>query len=271
MIAFVVPFRSKSSSGNWPYHCALLNRTIASITNQLDKEFKAIVVYTDYPENAIENKNVTWLHFPYPFLTTSEIDDYESYAKQYFAKEKFAEYAMDQARKSIYGSKYAKEAGCKYIMSVDADDLVSNEISGFVNSHDNKTNAGWFVNKGYVYLEGRNYVYRYPKNLNQFCGSTYIVRTDLVSVPDFESKNLLDYNFFSSHAWLKDRLKDYKNAVLHPLPFYAITYVLNTASWMDYGNKFQKKGIKKLAKLILYGQFIKSRLRSKFDIYKIQA
>lgn len=271
MMSFVIPFRSKSSSANWPYHSALLYRTIKSVLNQSDNKFKVIVVYTDYPERVIEHENLTWLHFPFPFLTIREINDYESYAKQYFAKEKYAEYAMDQARKSIYGSKLAKEMGCKYIMSVDADDLVSNKIAQFVNKFESKENPGWFVNKGYVHLDGKNYVYRYPKNLNQFCGSTYIVRSDLVSIPDFRSRNLLEYNFFSSHAWLKNRLRDYKNAILKPLPFYAIIYILNTGSWMDYGKGFEGARFKKWAKLFLYGQFIEKRLRREFMINKTEA
>jgi hypothetical protein len=256
MMTFVVPFRSKASSNNWNYHSALLYRTIVSLLNQADRNFKVIVVYTDYPEQMIENENLIWLHFPFPFLKVRDITDYETYAKIYFSKEKFAEYAMDQARKSIYGSQLAKELGAKYIMSVDADDLVSNKIAKF-------------VNKGYVHLDGKNYVYRYPKNLNQFCGSSYIVRTDLVSIPDFKSKNLLDYNFFSSHAWLKDRLRDYKNAILEPLPFYAIIYILNTGSWMDYGKTFEGGIMKKWAKLFLYGQFIKNELKKEFKIQKI--
>jgi hypothetical protein len=190
MMTFVVPFRSKASSNNWNYHSALLYRTIVSLLNQTDRNFKVIVVYTDYPERVIESENLIWLHFPFPFLTVRDITDYETYAKAYFSKEKFAEYAMDQARKSIYGSQLAKELGSKYIMSVDADDLVSNKIAKFVNTYGDIENPGWFVNKGYVHLDGKNYVYRYPKNLNQFCGSTYIDRTDLVSIPDFDSQNL---------------------------------------------------------------------------------
>lgn len=266
MLTFVVPFRSKASSKDWNYHCALLNRTIRSILNQTVDNFKVIVVYTDFPEEKIENKNLIWLYFPFQFLTVHEIADYESYAKQYFAKEKYAEYAMDQARRSIYGSQLARELGSSYIMSVDADDLVSNKIAEFVEEHKNIKNSGWYVDRGYIYLDGKNYIYRYPKDINHFCGSTPIINTKLVPISDFKSTNLLDYNFFSSHAWLKYRLKDYYNSILEPLPFYAIVYVLNNQSWMNYGKSFEGNRIKKIAKLLLFGQFTTKKFIEEFTL-----
>lgn len=266
MISFVVPFRSKASSNNWPYHSSLLLRTLHSIINQVDKNFKVIVIYTDYPENKIEHPNLIWLKYPFSFLTTNDITDYESYAKQYFTQPKFAEFAMDQARRSIYGSKLALELGSSHVMSVDADDLVSNKIAWFVNQQENKVKPGWFVNKGYVYLDGKNYIYRYPKNMNHFCGSTHIVRADIISIPNFESRNLLEYNFFSSHAWLLTRLAQYQNIKLEPLSFSAIIYILNNVSWMGYGKSFEGGPVKKLAKLLLYGQLLGNNLKNEFGL-----
>lgn len=268
MIAFIIPFRSKNSSGNWAYHSALINRTIRSLCNQEDKNFKVIVVYTDFPENKIVNEHVTYLEFPFPFLKAKEIEDFDSYVKKYY-EEAYAQNEMDQARRTIFGCKYAIENGCKYIMSVDADDLVSDKLVGFVNRNLTSNAPGWYVNKGYVYLEGKKYIYRYPKNLNQFCASTYIIRADLVTIPDLASKNLIDYNFFSSHAWLKDRLRDYKHAVVEPLPFRGVVYILNSASWTNYGSKFKGAGIKKWAKFILFAKLITTRLRNEFALQDI--
>jgi hypothetical protein len=268
MLAFVIPFRSKQSSNNWEYHSQLLNRTIQSICNQTNKDYRVIVVYTDLPENKIEHGHVFYLHFPYSFLNAREITDFDSYVKQYYT-ETYAQIEMDQARRIIYGCKHAIEQQCTYIMSVDADDLVSNKIASFISNNENSEDAGWYVNKGYVYLEGKNFVYRYNKNLNQFCGSTNIIRADLVSIPDLESRNLLDFNFFSSHAWLKDRLQEYKNAAIRPLPFRGVVYVLNDVSWTNYGASYKGKGLKKWAKLFLLGQLINKKLRMQFGVYSI--
>ncbi|QDO94020.1 hypothetical protein FNB79_08500 [Formosa sediminum] len=63
-------------------------------------------------------------------------------------------------------------------MVVDADDLISNKIASFVNKQ--KTNApGWYINKGYYYKEGTNYLFLNKKTFNNLCGSCLIVRTDL--------------------------------------------------------------------------------------------
>lgn len=269
MIAFVIPFRSKATSDNWPLHSSLLLRTLNSLLNQTDKNFLVILVYTDLPDFRLDHENLVWLQFPYDFLKVKDIDDYESYAKPYFSTEIFAEYGMDQARKSTYGCKLAKEMGSEYIMSVDADDLVSNKMAKFVNLNSSSSNPGWYVNKGYVFVEGTKYIYRYPKNLNSFCGSTYIVRADLVSIPDFKSRNLLDYNFFSGHVWLKERLKQYHNAVLLPFPLYAIIYILNSVSWGGTFFIYSKKGILKWVKIILYGQLLSKKIKNEFHLNKI--
>ncbi len=268
MIAFIVPFRSKISSSNWVYHSALVNRTLTSLCNQVNKNFKVIVVYTDFPENKIENEHITYLDFPYPLLKANEITDFDSYVKKYY-ETGYAQNEMDQARRTIFGCRHAIEMGCTYMMSVDADDLVSDKVSAFVQQHADTMPAGWYVNKGYVYLEGANYMYRYPRNLYQFCATAYIIRADLITIPDMSSKNLIDYNFFSSHAWLKERLRDYKQTIIAPLPFSAVVYILNTASWTNYGSKFKGSGIRKWAKLILYGQRIGKKLRNEFSILPI--
>jgi hypothetical protein len=269
MMAFVIPFRSKASSDNWKYHSALVNRTIKSISNQMNSDFKIIIVYSDYPENKVDNEFVIWLHYPFPFLKVQDITDYESHAKKYLKTDRGIEFSMDKGRKSIFGSKHAKELGCNYIMCVDADDLVSNKISEFV-ADNNRTNCpGWYVDKGYVYIENKNLLFHYPKKFYNFCGSSYIVRSDLVSIPAFESKNLLDYCFFEGHAWLIIFLKDYKRAILQPLPFYAAVYILNSVSWMNSGSIFLKTGLKKWAKIFIYGQFINGKFRREFTLQKI--
>lgn len=270
MIAFIVPFRSKTSSKNWDFHSSLLNRTLQSISNQTNSNFQIVVVYTDFPKNKFESKFVTWLHFPFPFLKVKDITDYESHAKQYFLKEQYAEFSMDQGRKSIFGAEYARKSGYRYIMSVDADDLVSNKIAQFVEDNQENSDAGWYVNKGYVYVENKNLLFRYPRNMNEFCGSSYIVRHDLISIPSFDSRNMLDYSFFSGHAWLLNRLRDYNNAVLQPLPFYGIIYILNSVSWMNSQESFLNKGLRKWAKMLLYGQVKYVRIKKEFTLFRIQ-
>jgi hypothetical protein len=269
MIAFVIPFRSKATSDNWSFHSALLNRTIQSMLNQSNSDFRVIVVYSDYPENKIDSKFVIWLHFPFPFLKVDDITDYESHGKRYLRTNRDIEFSMDQGRKSIFGSRHAKDLGCNYIMSVDADDLVSNKISQFVADNKETNCPGWYIDKGYVYDENKDQLFRYPRKFYDFCGSSYMIRTDLVSIPDFESKNLADYSFFSGHSWLIILLRDYKNVTIEPLPFYGAIYIINSVCWGNSGSLFLKNGLKKWAKILIYGQIIHDDLRREFALHKI--
>jgi len=272
MLGFVIPFRSKASSKNWKYHSALLIRTIKSICNQLHDNFKVIVVYSDYPEGKVTHKNLTYLHFPFPFLYAKDITDYKSFFKEkHNYTEEYAQYEMDQGRRILYGCQCAINQGCSYIMSVDADDLVSNKLTCFVNKNPVSTSPGWYANTGYIFLETHNIIYRYPKNLNEFCGSTNIVRSDLIPIPDFSSYNLLDFNFFSSHSYLKRRLIQFNNEILQPLPFRSVTYVINAGSWSDYENSYRGKGLKKWAKQLLYGVFYASKMKKEFNLTKIDS
>jgi len=267
MLGFVVPLRSKSSSNNWAYHSELVFRTLTSICNQTSKDFIVIVVYTDYPERMVENDKVIYLKYPYPFLISHEITDAGCDTLRYFPKRNL-EILMDQARRTMVGCKCAIDRGCKYLMEVDADDLVSNKIAAFVERASNITPPGWFINKGFVYIEGSKIIYRYTK-LNLICGSTHIVRADLLNIPDFSSKNYLDYNFFSSHSWIRIRLRTYKEVEIQPLPFGGIIYVLNPGSWTNISRKFQSTGVKKWAKLLLYGQRLTYSLKTEYCLEKI--
>ncbi|HVZ96960.1 MAG TPA: hypothetical protein VG847_08805 [Chitinophagaceae bacterium] len=267
MIGFVVPFRSKASSNNWPLHSRLLHRTIQSICNQPDTRFRVIVVYTDLPENKTEHPNVIYLHFPFHFLKANEIGDYESFATKYYSP-KDLENAMDQGRRILFGCKEAKRLGCNYIMSVDADDMVSNKIVGYINKLGESGIPGWYVKKGYVCIENKSIVYRQPDKMNLINGSTYIIHRNIIPDPDFNSDRLTDFNFFSAHGWLRARLSQ-NNIELLPLPFYAILYSLNSESWTYNSYNFENKGIRKILKRLLRGSFFTAGIFEEFGYYAV--
>ena len=52
--------------------------------------------------------------------------------KKWYAPD-YAERMIDKGRKITLGCQVAKELGCKYLMAVDSDDLISNQIAKFVN------------------------------------------------------------------------------------------------------------------------------------------
>lgn len=259
MLGFIIPFRPKSSSNDWVYHSALLKRTVKSILNQVDKNFLIVVVYSDMPVEPETNANLHYVRFPYPVYTKDDLE-----------KESVNNVnAMDQGRRTLFGCRFCRDAGCKYLMSVDADDLIAKGLAGYVNSQLVSGKPGWYVDKGYVYIEGSSFVYRFRKNMNYFNGSTHIVRADLVPDPDFSSKNLMDFNFFAAHGWLKERIVELYQEQIDPLPFYAIVYSMNNVSWTNQAMLFQKKGFLKIIKLMLQGQLVTKPLKNNFNLYAV--
>ena len=69
MLGFLVAFRSKGSSKNWEEDCLLLQNTLQSICNQIERKFKVFVIYTDLPEIIYDAEKVFFIKFPFPVLS----------------------------------------------------------------------------------------------------------------------------------------------------------------------------------------------------------
>src|SRR5690606_4716603 len=130
-------------------------------------------------------------------------------------------------KKITYGCKIAKEDGCDYIMSVDADDLISNQLLNYIEANNNNGKVpGWYIEKGYVVSEGGNWAIR-QKKMHLFNGSTHILRSDIINIPDFNSTEWHDFSLFTAHGWIKGRLKKYFNIEIEPIGFYAVVYIIH--------------------------------------------
>jgi hypothetical protein len=270
MLAFVIPLRSKVSSRNWTLEVRLLERTIQSILNQTDPHFNIYLVYTDKPDINIIHPKLHFIQFPHPFLPFDHIIDIKSPKVKVYSP-KWVEGEMDKGRKICLGCKIAIEEGHKYIMQVDADDLVSNRICSFVNFNLEQNKAGWYVDKGYIYQEGRGYLLKQPANMNYLNGSTNIIRADLVPIPDFRSHKTEDYFFFITHGYLKNRIKHMYNEEIEPLPFYANIYVVSGNNHSAIVQSVSAISIKNLAKVILRGVVLTSSIKESFRLYKIHS
>ena len=147
MLGFIVPVKEKSKSPDWDKDNELLKNTLHSICNQENPSFKVFVVYTDMPY-FLKNDKVIYIKYPFPFVLAKDISDYESFLKKQFS-DAMGQGVFDKGKRVLFASKFAKEYGCNFLMSVDSDDLVSNQLSGFVDQHQDEK-YGWYVNKGYI-------------------------------------------------------------------------------------------------------------------------
>ena len=197
MLAFIVPVKSKTVTSDWRHFSSLVNRTINSICNQKESNFKVLVSCHEKPITDFDkHPNVEFLQMDFapPILENTPDDRW--------LKE------TDKGKKIKHAAKYAKELGYSYVMTVDSDDCISNKIHGFVTKNADDSILGWYVNKGYLYHEGKKYAYLNYKNFHTLCGSCVIIKPDYIDL------------MFGKNSWFDHERTVFKNDLsLLPLPF----------------------------------------------------
>lgn len=269
MLGFVIAFKSKAKSKNWLKDSLLIKRTIGSLLNQTDPGFKIYVAYTDLPEDPVRHPSVQWVQFPFPFAEMDDITDREVFLTRYTLGKHLPGF-YDQGKKSLYAASFARKDGCRYILSVDYDDLISNKITAFVNGADEGCNYGWYISKGYVYQEGTNYLERVPEGINGRCGSCNIIRIDYVPNPNFSSTNYQDFKFFPTHNFIPQWLKLDHDIDILPLPFYGLVYLIHDTNFYNSSNNYgQGNKLKKMVKTLIRGRWLSESVKKEFGLYKL--
>jgi len=262
MVGFIVPFKAKSQSKNWEQDCLLLSNTLRSICNQLNNDYQVFVVYTDLPENIQENEKVILVHFPFSFIKNGELRKIEFQINPN-SEIVIDERMFDQGKRILFGCTEAIKHGCLFVMSIDADDLISNRISLHIQVNSNEK-IGWYVDKGYILNSRMAILLKVNKNMNYLNGSTHIVHVDLLPKIDFESKRVGEFSFFSAHGYLKDRIKGFKGESLKPLPFRALIYLVHEFNWSGLGRSMQRKWFKSFIKYLIFGKYLSKSIKREF-------
>lgn len=202
MLLFIVPLKSKLVSKDWDLVCKLLNRCLNSICNQTNSNFMVLVSCHEIPDTNYNNDSrIKFLQvdFPPPNLKKTSED--------YSLKE------ADKGKKILFATEYSKNLHVNYVMTVDADDCISNKISEFVNKKGRDTLPGWYINKGYLYPEGKKYAYLNLKNFHTICGSCVIIKPELI------------FLMFKNNFWFDHQVTKFDNGIyLRPLPFPGALY-----------------------------------------------
>ena len=254
MIYFGIPLRSKASSKNWDNVTKVFNRTLKSVYSQTDPDFKIYVACHDIP--VLDEKYDDRVEFLISDKDTPKTKE---------------EMMLDKGWKISMIAKRIREDGGGYIMLVDSDDLVSNRIAEYVNSHPRCN--GYLSRYGYVYNDGADYMQK-ADNLHKLCGSCSIVYYAVEDLPDkmpdsfFDNSPVDQWVIRKAHCVIPDYLQEHGRE-LSTIPFPTTVYVRNTGdnhSMMD-GNDFSWK-----RKIYL---FLQSKIRisgergREFGIYKI--
>lgn len=267
MVGFVIPIKPSRFSKNWEYDNFLLERTLNSILQQTDSRFKIFIVYNEKPSIKVKDEVVYWIQSPFDIVESESIADYENFVKRWYNPD-YARKMFDKGRKIMLGCKHARAQGCSYIMAVDSDDLVSSRIVSFVNDS-SKNTAGWIINKGFMHFEDFPILIK-NKSIQKINGSTHIVRSDLVKIPDMNSKLFTDFNFFESHGYLAQRIIDEYHLLLEELPFYGVMYIIHKNNSSDGAAVLSLKKLKTFVKFILFGKFLSRAVKRDFGFYQIK-
>jgi hypothetical protein len=212
MLVFIIPVKNRKVATSWPELCKLFERSLRAVCNQTSNDFRVVVVCNERPETSFEHHNVTYLEVNFP----PPKDDYNAKVD-------------DRAKRVVAGLLSIKDLQPTHVMSVDADDCISQQIATFVNQHPESN--GWYVNSGYEYEEGSDKVSIRRQNFHKICGTCNIINYKLFNLPDKMKpyEELAGYDrFLGGHPLAKGDLAERGTPIL-PLPFPGVVFVRDRA------------------------------------------
>ncbi|MGD2182344.1 glycosyltransferase family 2 protein [Lusitaniella coriacea] len=183
---------------------------------------------------------------------------------------------LDKHRKQFTGLNHARKLNPSHVMTVDADDCISRHLVEFVERHPEQN--GWFIDRGYVYQEGKKSIFYKRKNFNHWCGTSNILRHDLHAYVENTESDAINYSeFYTGHQNIAKVMKK-NNTPLESLPFpgtvYTISHQENASDEQGKaGNReslLKSKNFLSLGKKILLNhRFLTQSIRDEFSLYCI--
>ena len=168
MLAFITTLRHPQNAANYGRVEALLQDTLASLTQQSCEDYMVVIVGNRRPAFPLPERVIfVEVAFPPP----SDIKGPRTGP---------ASVIWDKGTKNAVGLLAARDFGPEYVMFVDADDFVHRDLAAFV--HARPGHAGWVVKRGLMYSRRRN-AYKRLRNFYRFCGTSFIIPFDAYDVP----------------------------------------------------------------------------------------
>jgi hypothetical protein len=213
ILTFIIPVRHPDNARNWAHLKKNLSETIRSISLQDNENWKVVIVANhgaDLPPLP-SRVDVKWVDFP-----PNKLHEQNGAKMEQF----YEAIRIDKGRRVLAGMLHAGEMG--HVMIVDDDDFVSRRLTSFVAKNQGKN--GWYIRNGYVWEDGSILLYLYS-DFSKFCGSSYIIRSDLYQLPQkFEdASDTYIRRMLGSHIFIHEYL-DSSGTPLKPLPFTGAVY-----------------------------------------------
>lgn len=231
MLLFLLPLKSSKVSNTWDVTCQLIERALRSACAQTSPDFKVLVVCHEQPELAFQHPQIEYLSVDFP--APSPINYEDEYPMR--------EARRDKHRKVLAGILHSQQHPPSHVMMVDADDLVSNRLAAFVSK--NTTEPGWYIEKGFEYFEGSGQLFPISKRFYGKCGSSHIVRFDILEkIAQTTSIEEIHHRFL--HHQDVQKFVAQQGFSLAPLPFPGAVYITNHGDnmWASQGVLLKRYG-----------------------------
>ena len=163
-LAFLIPFASRKVKSNWNTACAHLQQTIRSIQNSSSGNYRVVVAGHEPPEFDVRSDS----RFHFLSLNHPTPSD----------RNHAPALTLDKMIKIGAAWKYAKPTwNPRYVMKLDADDLVSSKLVGWLENADDE--AGYLIRHGWAWRSGSRYLLQRTEYFDRICGSCLIIRSDV--------------------------------------------------------------------------------------------
>lgn len=226
MLIFCIPLRSKEVSKDWNKVSLLFNRTLESVYNQTNENFKIFVAchqiptlnqkYDDRVQFIIMNTKIPSTYMDMMWDKDTKIFTCQNAARKYLTEQKFE------------GA---------YFMNVDSDDLISNKLAEFINKK--ATKRVYTSRYGFIYFEGHTYMKK-ARRLERTCGSCFVIYLDLDQLPvddeGYLSNKIDKCPFTPHHSDLRYKLIKVKGWSHAFIPFPTTIYIVNDVNVSNFAN-----------------------------------
>ena len=208
-LTFIIPVRDPQGVANWKEVRHLISATLASLA-QVSGDTRILVVAskgTELPKLPSIAQLIE-VDIPYRPLPPTE------------GPQRHDAVRADKGLRVLAALTAVRPQG--HVMVVDYDDYVSRRLGDLVASNPEAT--GWLVEKGLMY-DGGPVVYTLPRGFHRTCGTSIIVRADLLPIGEQPSDVHMETvkRTLGSHRFLPADLEQ-KGTPLTPVPFIGAVY-----------------------------------------------
>ncbi len=177
-VGIVIPLKAKRVSRDWNAAASALKRTLNSIFNQSDDDYFVVITGHDCPEFLMhsDNNKVDFIEASFPAPDRNS----EGFVPQ--------DLINDKNLKIISGLYALRNKKLSFIFQLDSDDLLHKDFIASLKAY--KSFDAMILQGGYLYYQSSE---RYIETveLDQYCGSTVVVRAGSFEMPTEVSLDMI--------------------------------------------------------------------------------